>query len=245
MKKAFTLAEVLITLTIIGVIAAITIPTLMKKYQGHATYVALKKSYSILSNVTSQLFAEYGKADEWTISGAGDSYTITNPRIADIKDFYISHMKVTCIENPERTFVFWPQNPKCMPKLVNSSSYKALNDGVFSRLNNSSAPFSTADGTIYYLWLGGWTSREANSHYGLSREIRGTQQSYFWIFVDTNGKKAPNKLGRDLFAFALTSKGLIPVGNAPEIADSYDCNKATQSGYACAGRVLKEGGINY
>ena len=33
MKKAFTLAEVLITLGIIGVVAAITIPGLIAKYQ--------------------------------------------------------------------------------------------------------------------------------------------------------------------------------------------------------------------
>ena len=35
-KIAFTLAEVLITLTIIGVIAALTIPTLMQKWSDHA-----------------------------------------------------------------------------------------------------------------------------------------------------------------------------------------------------------------
>ena len=32
-SRGFTLAEVLITLTIIGVIAALTIPTLMRKYE--------------------------------------------------------------------------------------------------------------------------------------------------------------------------------------------------------------------
>ena len=49
-KKAFTLAEVLITLTIIGVIAAITIPNLMQKYTKHQYVVGLKKAYSELSN---------------------------------------------------------------------------------------------------------------------------------------------------------------------------------------------------
>ena len=33
MKKGFTLAEVLITLAIIGVVAALTVPTVVHKYQ--------------------------------------------------------------------------------------------------------------------------------------------------------------------------------------------------------------------
>lgn len=48
-KKAFTLAEVLITLGIIGVVAAITIPGLITKYQKLATVVKLKKVYSQLN----------------------------------------------------------------------------------------------------------------------------------------------------------------------------------------------------
>ena len=49
-KTAFTLAEVLITLTIIGVIAAITIPNLMQTWKKHEVEVRLKEAYSILSN---------------------------------------------------------------------------------------------------------------------------------------------------------------------------------------------------
>ncbi|MCD7878502.1 MAG: type II secretion system GspH family protein, partial [Candidatus Gastranaerophilales bacterium] len=49
-KSAFTLAEVLITLVIIGVIAAITVPTLMANHQKQETAAKLKKFYSTLSN---------------------------------------------------------------------------------------------------------------------------------------------------------------------------------------------------
>ncbi|MBP7212243.1 prepilin-type N-terminal cleavage/methylation domain-containing protein, partial [bacterium] len=50
-KTAFTLAEVLITLGIIGIVAALTIPTLMNKSQKQQTVTALKKSYSTFSQV--------------------------------------------------------------------------------------------------------------------------------------------------------------------------------------------------
>lgn len=50
MKKSFTLAEVLITLTIIGVIAALTIPNLMAKYRAKVYHTKLVQANSILKN---------------------------------------------------------------------------------------------------------------------------------------------------------------------------------------------------
>ena len=64
-KKAFTLAEVLITLTIIGVIAALTIPNLMQSYKKHQVEVGVKEAYSILSNAIKMSEAENGPAKEW------------------------------------------------------------------------------------------------------------------------------------------------------------------------------------
>lgn len=49
MKKAFTLSEVLITLGIIGIISALTIPTLINNYQKKVAITAAKKAYSTLS----------------------------------------------------------------------------------------------------------------------------------------------------------------------------------------------------
>jgi len=49
-KNAFTLAEVLITLAIIGVVAAMTIPTLISDYQEKVTITQLTKLYSDLTN---------------------------------------------------------------------------------------------------------------------------------------------------------------------------------------------------
>ncbi len=47
--KAFTMAEVLITLGIIGIVAAMTMPVLIGKYQKHVTVTRLQKVYSVLS----------------------------------------------------------------------------------------------------------------------------------------------------------------------------------------------------
>ena len=64
MKKAFTLAEVLITITIIGVIAALTIPNLIQSYKRHQVEVSVKEMYSILANAIKMAEAQYGEIND-------------------------------------------------------------------------------------------------------------------------------------------------------------------------------------
>ena len=58
-KKGFTLAEVLITLGIIGVVAALTIPTLVAKYQQKALNTQFKKSYALINQAIRNVQAQY------------------------------------------------------------------------------------------------------------------------------------------------------------------------------------------
>lgn len=60
-RNGFTLAEVLITLVIIGIIAAMTIPSLINKTNEQETVSALKKTYSSLSQAYQKIFAENGE----------------------------------------------------------------------------------------------------------------------------------------------------------------------------------------
>ena len=57
----FTLAEVLITLGIIGVVAAITLPTLIQNSQRRELQVGLKKGYSTISQALDMYYAENGE----------------------------------------------------------------------------------------------------------------------------------------------------------------------------------------
>ena len=59
-KSAFTLSEVLITLGIIGVIAAITLPTLIQKQQKKQTAVKLQKFYNIMNSALTRYYADEG-----------------------------------------------------------------------------------------------------------------------------------------------------------------------------------------
>ncbi|MBR1753849.1 type II secretion system protein [bacterium] len=63
--KAFTLAEVLITLGVIGVVAALTIPTLMQKMDERETVSKVQKIYSTLTNAIKLAEAEHGDVKTW------------------------------------------------------------------------------------------------------------------------------------------------------------------------------------
>ena len=64
-KKAFTLSEVLIALVVIGVVAAITIPTFMTYVEKEKTVTQLKKVYSSLANAYNLSVLYNGPVQEW------------------------------------------------------------------------------------------------------------------------------------------------------------------------------------
>lgn len=73
--RAFTLAEVLITLGIIGVVAAITIPTLIAKNQKTQTLAGLKKSYAMLQTMYQKALTDNGDITSWGLDGGATSET--------------------------------------------------------------------------------------------------------------------------------------------------------------------------
>ncbi len=64
-KAAFTLAEVLITLGIIGIVAAMTIPTLISNYKSKEYSTRLKKFYSTMSQAVQLSTVENGPVSSW------------------------------------------------------------------------------------------------------------------------------------------------------------------------------------
>ena len=64
-KNAFTLAEVLITLAIIGVVAAMTIPTLISSYKKKVVEVKLNKFNSMMQQVIQLSQVDNGSIDSW------------------------------------------------------------------------------------------------------------------------------------------------------------------------------------
>lgn len=64
-SKAFTLAEVLITLGIIGVVAALTLPAISASYRKKEAEVRTKKFYSTIQQAIIMAENEFGPSNEW------------------------------------------------------------------------------------------------------------------------------------------------------------------------------------
>lgn len=83
-KFGFTLAEILITLGIIGVVAALTIPTLVKNYQEQVYLNQFKNVYTNISQAYQQAVTDTGSnADTWT---AEDAYNNLKATLKVAKD---------------------------------------------------------------------------------------------------------------------------------------------------------------
>ncbi len=118
---AFTLAETLIVMGIIGVVAALTIPNLNSSTADKEKVAKLQKIYSNLNDAFGRAQAVYGSFDEWTQDDTTDSAKLT--RIGErISEF----LKVTKTCN---------QTTGCRP---NSKQYNFYGDELSSNYNASS-----------------------------------------------------------------------------------------------------------
>ncbi len=82
-KFGFTLAEVLITLAIVGVVAALTIPTLIEKHNKQVVETRLKKFYSSMNQAVNMAKVEYGDVNTWWEDIA---------QLDEQREFFMSHV---------------------------------------------------------------------------------------------------------------------------------------------------------
>lgn len=134
---AFTLAEVLITLGIIGIIATLTIPNLIQRQEDKAAVVALKREASILQQAITLAKSDEGTIDSW--------YSGTDPAAAlNAANAVLSnHLKV--IKN-------CGIDPGCLPP-----TYKKISDAYTGTLdydnNTSYSKMQLADGSLLLFWV--------------------------------------------------------------------------------------------
>lgn len=203
-NQGFTLAEVLVTLAIIGVVAALTIPTLLNNIQENEFKSAWKKNYSVIS----QALINY-KNDHGHQMVSHPDY-ITN----DIKP-YLSIAK-TCnyaagcwhLNNNWYDFSGNPMNQTATVGVI-------LTDGTFLNFTMNNANCT-------------------DNSYGLPRG-KGTC-GLGW--VDVNGFKKPNTIGRDIFGFWVQDDGISPMGTPNDLYSGGTSCQVPNSGRGCSAMVL-------
>lgn len=96
MKKAFTLAEVLITLGIIGVVAALTMPSLIQSHRKQTTLSKLKKISSVIGQANNLAVVDYGDYRENFAQLNADE------ALEMFEKYYTPYMKIDKVEKGEK-----------------------------------------------------------------------------------------------------------------------------------------------
>ncbi len=193
--KAFTLSEILISLTIIGIISAITIPIISSIIDDNQYKAALKKNYSNLSNAINLAYGfNYDDFKDWNYKNNELAFTT---EIAE-KLFNYLHVQKIC-----------GHSSGCFAAPIYAKN-GSLGVNDFVTAYEEAYSFILNDGTSVILVA--WSDSNAISFLGFNQETLFGLNANLSIIVDVNGLKKPNKSGKDIFLFMLTPKGLLPAG---------------------------------
>lgn len=197
-NKAFTLAEVLITLGIIGVVAAMTIPSLIQNTNKQEIITNVKAASSILWQATILINNDCGD-DLMNCIDSPTASTDNDPTSrAEVTALYKAKLRIAkdCTDTSAGCFA--------------DVTYKYLSNDPFTNLHTISwmkdAQFLLSNGmSVGFDW----------------------NVSTFILHVDINGPKPPNQMGKDLFSFIWdsTKHTLNPInwGDCGTSAQGYSC----------------------
>lgn len=222
----FTLCEVLITLGIIGIVAEITIPSLVHDINNQNYATTLEKSYTLFNQVLIQLANDSGCAGNLACTGLFDAST----SLQTTGDTIASYFKV--IKNCGTV------DSGCFSNTI-SVYYNGSGSRTTSHDTSTFYRFITVDNVSYAI-----TSDLKNCASG---GTAGTSMDQVCgqVIVDVNGLKGPNNYGRDIFFFFITNgKGplLYPRGGKDQVYWQINntCTPTNLAGIKCAGRVMED-----
>ena len=237
MKKGFTLAEVLITLGVIGVVAALTMPSLVGAYKERVLISQTKKTLSIILNAITQARVKKDVENNGEIFDSSNTSDMTAALLFEnmnvVKTCKASNSN--CLKDYKVTYDK-PRNDGygnyIQPQNISFYSRAILADGSIIGVSQTKYPEGSC--TNYYTT---W-DKDANGTYILDssgnkvneRKVREVDCGH--IFFDVNGLKPPNQYGADAYLIYVTPYNYIQsIGDVNNVlhknkltAQKYDLN---------------------
>ena len=178
-KIAFTLAEVLITLGIIGIVAALTMPALISKYNMKVYETAFKKQYSAIQNSINFSSLINGYTQCYMYYPADTIYYhIKTDDCEGLQNDLITQMKLTQINTSVK-------NNYARKAEISSNGGESINWGCsYDHMIHTAYPYMTNDGAIIMFRM---------------------DVVPLTVILDVNGEKGPNKWGYDVFFMTLSN----------------------------------------
>jgi len=252
-KRGFTLAEVLITLGIIGVISALVIPQFVGNTYDQANASKLSSIVSDYENIFGHMLL---REDEENIfeTEFGVAYRDTSTDISAIQSALEQYTKISRIGESLLNVGYtlsYLNNP-LMPAAI-AAGPDPDPDPIVQAVHiydiNGNDATSSVEVKFALLTPGGATII-------FSPVVRlQSPPPYATIYIDVNGGGSPNRFGRDIFAFHMSTDGhLYPYGSleASRIfsqndtnvwrttsSTTYSCNNGNYNGLGCTARLIE------
>jgi prepilin-type N-terminal cleavage/methylation domain-containing protein len=214
----FTLSEVLIVLGVIGVITAMTIPTLMAKVNEAVTIRKVKKFHSMMNQGLRLTVEELGEIDTWELpksskerAAAFASYLGNNIRFAVNYGSGPEQKKYT------HTYKWLGSNNKW-------STYKSNKDYHILQMD---------DGGLLIIKVLSNNCTYTNNDPDLNGDVCAI------IFYDVNAERMPNTFGKDFFEFLIKKDTIIPRSK------EQGCSTKSGQGEGCAFYLVYDNNMDY
>ncbi len=219
MKKGFTLAEVLITLGIIGVVAALTLPSLIQNYKEQATVTRVKKFYSVFSQAYAMAVQENGTLDNWGLK---------NSELYEDDDGNKIHTDES-LEQSDKFLII-------MSKYLNNAGYQKLHN-TKGEEDTENTGYVLADGTqIVGIWLQPENCNDASDVNAYCGDFYIKTDNKEYLDEDKNFR--PN-----IFAFRIEPNRIWPYGT-DDATFKYNCLNGKNYS-RCTGWVIANENMDY
>ncbi len=173
-KKGFTLAEVLITLAIIGVVAALTIPSVVKNYRDTQYKTQFKKAYAAMSVALQKTIVDMGAVplcynDSTIYSGCSEFFSAFAKNLKYTKYCENNSLADGCV-------------PK-YKKYYEGNSCVGFNEDYMNNVNNT---WVLADGSILIGYAHGKAIFGYDINGAKAPNMPGVDLFPFYLYYDTN-----------------------------------------------------------
>lgn len=214
-KDAFTLAEVLITLGVIGIVAAMTIPSLVGKYKDKELAARAKKTYNVIGNALQLAQVEYGTPGDNSslFSSAKTSVEVTKEMTKYFNGAKYCEGGANAKGCKHLNYKIKYAQPIQSSSSGNSAAMSSmtgypriiLNDGTIigvSNKANNCEPYLASGSVIN---SDGSIKKDEDGNIVMWESMRSECGT---IVFDTNGYKEPNQFGRDAFSIIVNINAL-------------------------------------
>lgn len=239
-KKGFSLAEVLIAIAIVGVIAAINIPTVVSETQNRKHAAALGRNVEAIETGCQLIIQQASEAGGEVIDGI---YTVKNDLTGATSEYFDRLPVSNVLSNVTADFFN-----------ISQRTYNTNGTPTYNVNNiNGQNPIPTLKNltnTNQNFWISSKTGALYGYRFVRQHNTETTNDPIIgYIYIDVNAASAPNRYGRDIFVFGLTDSCHMIPGGSDRMSGQYSipvetsgcANDNPTNGLSCTSRVVKNG----